>query len=221
MALFSSNIRRIALWGGVGIILIGGVVLMAYIATKPAVLPTQALVESHATHEWFTGPENAKVTLVEYSDFQCPACAAYYPLVKQLSQEYTSKIKVVYRYFPLRRIHRNADVAAYSAEAAGLQGKFWEMHDILFEKQTEWENSNSVSDLVFNYAKILSLNLERFKTDMNAQATKDKVEADLQSGIQSQVQGTPTFFLNGQQIQNPKSYEEFKTLINNALAQNS
>lgn len=209
------------MWAGIGVVLTGSVVLMAYVATKPANLTAASLVDPKVTHAWFKGPENAKVTLVEYSDFQCPACAAYYPLVKQIGAEYESRVKIEYRYFPLRRIHKNADVGAAAAEAAGLQGKFWEMHNMLFEKQTEWENSGSASDIMINYAKSLSLDIERFKSDMNSQTTKDQIEADLQSGLSSQVEGTPTFFLNGQKIQNPQSYEEFKKLIDEALAKTS
>jgi protein-disulfide isomerase len=221
MVLFTSKVRRFTLWGGVSILLVGGVVLMAYFATRPTTFDASTLINPDNTREWFTGPDDAKVTLVEYSDFQCPACAAYNPLIQKISVDYASTVKIVDRYFPLRRIHKNADIAAQAAEAAGLQGKYREMHNLLFDKQTEWDTKSNADEIMIGYAKTLSLDIERFTEDMNSQATKDKIEADLQSGIKSQVDSTPTFFLNGRKIQNPRSYEEFKQLLDNALAQNS
>ncbi|MEK9175344.1 MAG: thioredoxin domain-containing protein [Patescibacteria group bacterium] len=218
---FSSKFKRISLWAGITVVVVGSVVLMAYIATKPANLTAASLVNPNVTHEWFTGPENAKITLVEYSDFQCPACGAYYPLIKQISEEYKSNVKFVYRHFPLRRIHKNTDITANASEAAGVQGKFWEMHSMIFEHQQDWAEKSNAEEIMIGYAKTLSLDPVRFKNDLNSQEVKDIVEADYQSGIKSQVDSTPTFFLNGQKIQNPKSLEEFKSIIDQAIAKNS
>ncbi len=216
---FSSKTKRIALWSGVGIVMIGSVVGMAYMATNSSSsFQTAALVNPQVSHEWFKGSANAKVTLVEYSDFQCPACAAYYPLVKQLGSELGDKIKITYRFFPLRRIHQNADASASAALAAGLQGKFWEMHNMIFDNQKKWEQDSHAEDVFIGYAKALSLDTDKFKNDMHAKSTSDEIEADYQSGISSQVEGTPTFFLNGKKIQNPQSYDEFKKLITDATA---
>ena len=176
---------------------------------------------SNSTIGGSSGPADPKVTLVEYSDFQCPACAAYCPVVNQISEEYKSNVRFIYRHFPLRRNHKNADITANASEAAGLQGKFWEMHGMIFEHQRDWAEKSNGEEIMIGYAKELSLDVERFKSDLNSQAVKDKVEADYQSGVQSQVDSTPTFFLNGQKIQNPKSLDEFKSVIDQALAKNS
>lgn len=159
------------------------------------------------------GEATASATLVEYSDFQCPACAAYYPVVKQLNKDYAGKLRFVYRYFPLRTIHQNAEISSIAAEAAARQNKFWEMHDLLFENQTEWSNLQDPKEKFKEYAKFIGLDMEKFQNDLNSKEAKDKVEADYQSGLSLGVNATPTFFLNDQKIQNPKTYEEFKIKI--------
>lgn len=163
------------------------------------------------------GNKQAKVVLIEYSDFQCPACAFYSPIVKQLSKEYNNKIAIVYRHFPLPQ-HGNAKITAYAAEAAGKQGKFWEMNLLLFEKQKEWSEKPNVEQILSDYAKSLNINLEKFKNDLDNQEIKEKVENDLASGERLNLEATPTFFLNGEQIKAPPKYQEFKKLIEKAIA---
>lgn len=169
--------------------------------------------------DWFKGGKEAKVVLVEYGDFQCPACASYYPLVKQLSGEFGDSLKVVYRHFPLSRIHQHADSTARASEAAGRQGKFWEMHDLIFGGQTTWSNYTNAKarDTFISYAQSLGLNIDQFKNDMDLDEVKDSIKADFDGGSNSGVNSTPSFFLNGQKIKNPQSYEEFKTVIQDAL----
>lgn len=169
--------------------------------------------------DWVTGSTTtAKMVLVEYSDLQCPACAAYEPIVKAVIKEFPNDLAFVYRHFPLITIHRNADYAAGAAEAAGKQGKFWEMHDLLFEKQRDWENDPDALKLFSEYAKTLGLDVELFKTDTISIETRQKINESYRGGIRAGVKGTPTFFLNGKMIQSPRSEEEFKTLIKNGLA---
>lgn len=170
-----------------------------------------------ASDDWRRGNENAKVVLIEYSDFQCPACASYYPLVKALHEESGDSLLVVYRHFPLSQIHVNAEPAARAAEAAGRQGKFWEMHDVLFERQKEWLEDRNVIGAFSVYAGALGLDTGRFINDFNSQEVKERVRRDYQSGFRAGVAGTPTFFLNGKKIQNPRSYEEFKKIIGESL----
>ena len=146
--------------------------------------------------------------LIEYADFQCPACAAYYPLLKQLEKEYGGKYVFVYRYFPLSQ-HQWGRQTAYAAEAADKQEKFSAMHDLLYENQKDWADSTNAGDIFLGYAQKIGLNLEQYKTDIDSASVKDKVESDYQSGVRSGVNSTPTFFLNGKKIQ-PQSYEEFK-----------
>lgn len=172
-------------------------------------LPIDAIVSS----DWVKGDKNAKTILIEYSDFQCPACAAFQPLVKKITDELGDKIAFAYRHFPLSQ-HQNAKFAAIASEAGGKQNKFWEMHDLIFENQKNWSDlSNSkVKELFIKYAETLGLNIEQFKNDLASEEIKNKVNNDLISGETAKVNSTPTFFLNGQK-NSPKSYEEFKQLI--------
>lgn len=172
-----------------------------------------------AEDDWVKGNKEAKVTLIEYSDFQCPACGAYYPIVKQLNHEIGDKIVFAYRHFPLRQAHPNAELAAQAAEAAGRQGKFWEMHDMLFENQKEWSNQSSPKETIGKYAQSLNFDIERFKSDLDSKEVKGKVNNDYQSGIKARVNSTPTFFLNGNKLDNPRNYEEFKDLIQKVISQ--
>lgn len=166
------------------------------------------------------GKENANVKIVEYSDLQCPACGMYYPVVKQLIKEFGDKIVFEYRHFPLKSRHKNAEPAALATEAAGLQGKFWEMHDLLFERQKEW--SDKSGDGIFKeYAKEIGIDVPLFESDMMFNKDiKMKVENDYQNGISAGVNSTPTFFINGVKVQNPRSYEEFRNTIQQFIVAN-
>jgi len=156
-----------------------------------------------------------KNILVEYSDFQCPACKTFHEYIKKeldLDKKITSNVTFVYRHFPLYQIHEGAFESAYAAEAAGLQGKFFEMIDLLFTKQSDWVGSKNLKEAFVKLAKPLNLNLEKFKTDMDSQAIKDKVTADQSLAEKSGVDATPTFFLNGKKLEFT-SFEEFKKLL--------
>jgi protein-disulfide isomerase len=159
------------------------------------------------------------VVLVEYSDFQCPACATYEPAIKQLFNDLGGKMTLVYRHFPLRQVHLNSQLAAQASEAASLQGKFWEMHDILFAKQNEWAPISNPTSLFEGYAKTLSLDIEKFNSDIKSETVKEIVNKDFNGGQEARVNSTPTFFLNGKKLANPRSYEEFKALIETAISE--
>lgn len=164
------------------------------------------------------GDINAKVKLIEFSDFECPACKIYAEIVKKLyfdiNKEYgSSSLAIYYKHFPLVQIHRNALISSQSAEAAGLQGKFWEMHDILFEKQEEWGNSLQAKSIIENYAKELGLDMEKFKLDRDSENIKNKISDSYKDGIKIDIKGTPTFFLNGVLVENPDGYEGLKKQI--------
>jgi protein-disulfide isomerase len=137
------------------------------------------------------------VTLVEFSDFQCPACSAVQPMLTQLLTKYQGKVKFVYRYFPLVSIHKNAQMSAQAAEAAGLQGKFWEMHDKLFITQTAWEGIADPKEIFVGYARDLGLDTTKFATDLVSAPVVDEVNADSAAATRYNLQGTPTFFVNG------------------------
>lgn len=208
--------KRILLWGGmtVGIILL--IVLLAKLgAAPPSTGGPLAAPVSDSDH--FKGNQNVKVTLVEYSDFQCPGCAQMYPIIKQMAETFKDDLKVVYRHYPLKQIHKNAELAARASEAAGLQGKFWEMHDMLFNTQQQWSTEGDPETFFVNLATSLGLDIEKFKADLKSDAVKNKVDADYSSGTASGIQGTPTFFLNGERIPNPRTIAEFEGIIKSAL----
>lgn len=151
------------------------------------------------------GNKESKVILVEYGDFQCPGCKAVHPTVKALAEKYEDQIAFVFRNFPLTTIHANARTAAAAAEAAGLQGKYWEMHDQLYETQDSWKSLSPEErgDFFANYAKELNLNVEQFKTDLASEAIAEKINFDLALGRKVGVSGTPGLFLNGNELTQP------------------
>lgn len=139
------------------------------------------------------GPETAPITLVEYGDFECPYCGRAYPIVKALQEQLGDQLRFVFRNFPIREAHPHAEKAAESAEAASEQDRFWEMHDTLFENQRRLRDS----DLV-DYATRLGLDVTRFTSELQSGIYEEKVQEDFMSGARSGVNGTPTFFINGE-----------------------
>ena len=139
------------------------------------------------------GNPDAPIELVKYGDYQCPHCARAYLVVHHLQEELGDRLKFVFRNFPLQKIHPEAVVAAIAAEAAGLQGRFWEMHDLIFENQDELSES-----MLLELAIELELDTERFRKDLRSEELARKVDADFESGIRSGVNATPTFFINGE-----------------------
>lgn len=137
------------------------------------------------------------IKIVEFSDFQCPACLAIQAPLNQLLTKYEGKVEFVYRYFPLNTIHKNAQLAAQVAEAAGLQGKFFEMHDKLFTSQTEWASLADPRETFVAYSEALGLNKDKFVADIDSQVVKDAVALDLLASTRYSLSGTPTFFVNG------------------------
>lgn len=148
------------------------------------------------------GTDSQKLTLIEYGDFQCPACYKMYPAVHDLTTKYPDKLTFIFRNKPLTQIHPNALAAATAAEAAGLQGKYFDMYDILYQSQPAWQGA-SVSDrtLMFqNYAEQLGLDAEKFKADLSSKDISDKINRDNATAKTFNVEGTPTFILNGKRV---------------------
>ncbi len=205
-------------WLLVIVLIIGGLGSLLYFGGRSRLEDTLTLAKITAD-DWTQGPETAPLALIEYSDFQCPACAAYQSLVKKVLENYGEQIRFAYRHFPLPQ-HQNAEEAAYAAEAAGKQGKFWEMHDRLFENQTIWaELSQSEAKALFaTYAGELGLDPNKFETDRASTETTTRVSTNANSGQTIGVNSTPTFFLNNKKI-SPRDYNEFELLIKDALAQ--
>lgn len=170
--------------------------------------------------DWARGDIAANVVIIEYSDFQCPACGAYYPVLKRLEEKFGSQIGFVYRHFPLPQIiHQNAELAAMAAEAAGRQGKFWEMHDLLFENQKTWSINSNAKEIFIGYARESRLDENKFANDLNAKEIKEKISSSYQEGVSLGITGTPTFFLNGKKLPAPRTYEEFEKIISEKLSQ--
>lgn len=177
----------------------------------------QASVLTVKPNDWVYGNENATVTVVEYLDFECEACRAYYPITTQLKEEFKDSMRLVIRYFPLGG-HRNSRTSAYAAEAAGKQGKFWEMYDLLYTNQGEWGEQQTANQEQFEkYAAQAGLDMEQYKKDVMSEAVKKRVDDSYNEAMGLDLQGTPSFFLNGRKIANPQGYEAFKSLIENAL----
>ena len=156
------------------------------------------LVLPVGTRDHVQGYEHAPVTLVEYGDYQCSYCGAAYPIVKQLQSLYPAELRLVFRNFPLREVHARAQTAAEAAEAAGAQGRFWEMHDLLFENQADLSEAALVG-----YGRSVLEDPVRWLADLRRRAFRSRVQQDFLSGVQSGVTGTPTFYVNGIRHEGP------------------
>ena len=166
------------------------------------------------------GKGEKNVTILEYGDFECPACKAYYPIVQEIKKEYGDKIKFQFRHYPLVQIHKNAFVGSRAAEAAGLQGKFFEMHDLLYEQQDSWSKATDPTTQLTAFATQLGLNVDQFKTDLASEAVANSINADVKAGQAVGVNSTPTFLINGKKVdQNPQTLEDFKKLVDDAIPQ--
>jgi protein-disulfide isomerase len=212
------NTKRIIFW--LGFVIVLGLIIWGLIVAmnrEGGVTPKLEAPSPVTLADHVRGPAEAPVTIIEYSDFQCPACATYYPIVERLVTEASTTVRFVYRHFPLYPIpHKNAVVAAEASEAAAMQGKFWEMYRLLFENQKLWENSDTAAAVFEEYAGRIGLNLEVYKKDVVSDVVKARVEKDRAEGVALGVNSTPTFFVNGTAVVNPNSYESFKELIETA-----
>ena len=168
----------------------------------------------------FKGPVDAKVTLTEFGDYQCPACGQYHKLLNDsILPKYDGKIKFVFLNYPLVQIHNNAQSAAQAAEAAALQGKFWQMHDLLYEKQKDWESLKDPKSKFESYAKDLGLNIDQFKQDYDSQKVIDLINNQAALGDAFKLEGTPSFFVNGVQVDTKSGSSSIEQAIDKALAQ--
>lgn len=213
------KIKKYGIWSLIALVAIG-VIFIFYKAVSAPSTPTSQLIQVPPVEasDIQTGPKNAKATLIEYSDFQCPTCGLYYPLVKQLTQAYKGRVNFVYRMFPLENVHKNAFVAGQAAYSAQLQGKFAQMEDQLFTKQSEWSDLPDPKQKFVEYAKQAGLDTAKFEADFDSDAVKKEVSRQRDGAISIGVQGTPTFFLNGKMLSNPQGYDDFKKLIDQALS---
>ena len=148
------------------------------------------------------GDKSSKVVLIEYGDFQCPGCGGAFPQLKTIKETYKDKIAFIFRNFPLTTIHPNALAASTAAEAAGLQGKFWEMHDKLYENQNAWSSidASKRTDAFVGYAQDIGLDIERFKTDLSDPKISAKISRDRAFGNKLKVDSTPTLYLGNERL---------------------
>lgn len=215
------NIKRIIFWIVFLLVLAAIIWGLSVAMNKQPTTPTLGEPSQVTSADHVRGPDNALVTIIEYSDFQCPACAAYYPLVEKLVEEASTTVRFVYRHFPLYPVpHKNAYIASQASEAASLQGKFWDMYRLLFTNQTAWENSDKASAMFEEYAARIGLDMEKYKSDFDSSEVKARVQRDRAEGEALGVSGTPTFFVNGKAIVNPQGYEAFKAIIQSAAVGN-
>lgn len=212
MSNISKKRRNTRLWTG-GIIAVIALLIVSFIISSsdnpidPASFADLEVRELAANEK---GNSESDIRLIEYSDFQCPACKAAAPSLDALINDFGDQFVLEYRHYPLRRNHPNAQLAGQAAEAASIQGKFWEMHDLLFEKQAEWSQSFNPERYFRTYAEELGLNVDRFRFDLESDAVKDRVNEHADQAAELGLTGTPSFVFNGEQV-------DLNTFINENL----
>jgi formate-nitrite transporter family protein len=175
--------------------------ILVYRSAQPETQPTKApTVTSDTDFRHVRGDNNAPVTVEEFGDFQCPPCGGLHPELKKMEADYGSRLRVVFHNYPVVSLHKHALTAAHAAEAAGLQGRFWEMHDMLYENQATWKDSDNVRPIFIDYARALNLDVERFNNDMDGTQVSMRILNDQDRARLLRVKGTPTLFVNGRQL---------------------
>ena len=159
-------------------------------------------------HDHTAGPDEAPVTLVEYGDYECPYCGMAYPIVKEIQRKFGDQLRFVFRNFPLKEAHPHALHAAEAAESAGAQGKFWEMHDAIFEHQHALEDKHLVA-----YAEAIGIDPDRVADDLSNGTYVKRVREDFRSGVRSGVNGTPTFFIEGVRYDGPPDFDSLLAVL--------
>lgn len=183
--------------------------------------PQKASKQSGDIADHVFGKTGGKVTLIEYGDFQCGPCGSIHPVVKSITEEYKDRLQYIFRNYPITDSHPNARAAAASVEAAGMQGKYWEMHDKIYETQTDWSDLSidERSKFFESLAEELKLDTQKFKSDIAKTAISQKINYDQALGAKSGVDATPTFFLNGRKLSTSdySSEAKFKDTIDKEL----
>src|SRR5215470_20007805 len=177
-------------------------------ADRPAETPDKSSHVEIKSGGHSRGAANAQLTLVEFGDYQCPSCGGYHPLVKEILNRYPDKLRLEFHHYPLIDLHRNAMIGAMAAEAAGDQGKYWEMHDALLEHQQEWGESPNPEPMFIGLASRLGLDQNRFTQSLHSPALQSKILQDVTQAQDLHIEGTPTFFINGEQIHPKLSMED-------------
>lgn len=198
----------------VGILaIVGGAVGAGVLLSKQSTTPVSLRGNDISDTDHVLGSAEATIELIEYGDFQCPACAAYEPILKRLTQENGDWVRFAFRHLPLKEIHRNAVASSHAAEAAANQGKFWEMKELLYTNQSAWSALPDPAPKFMEYAAQLGLDENQFSADMDSQEVRSRVESDYQTAQSLGLNSTPTFFVNGEQIATPPTYEKLLELL--------
>jgi protein-disulfide isomerase len=189
--------------------------------SKP--VSNQATSAKVTTSQHSKGENTKNVELLVYGDFQCPVCAKFYPIEDAILQTFGNNIKFTFRHFPIDTVHPNARAAHRTAEAAGLQGKFFEMYDLLYKNHTEWADASDPKSIFEQYASQLGLDMKKFNTDYASEQVNSTINADIAEGKSKSVNGTPTFFINGRKIENTElsSTEKFMKAIQDEINKNT
>lgn len=214
----SSEVKTILIFSLITLILIiGGVSLLGRSgSTSQNAAPVDPkLLVREDSHK--IASDSAKLTVVEFGDYECPACQAAQPVSKQIIKDYAGKINYVFRNFPLPQ-HTKGLISAEAAEAAGAQGKFWEMHDKLYETQEVWVVSDKPLDLFAGYAQELGLDVNRFREEVSANKYQDRITGDYNDGTALGIRATPTFFIGTERLEGVPTYNEFKAKLDAALS---
>ncbi len=216
----NETIKKYSIWASVVAVIIFAVGGLMWLVSQPAAPQAGSLTTAPTTSKDISeGAKNPKVTLTEWADFECPACAAYHPLITQLVDKYKNQMLYVYRFFPLTNIHPNSHISAQAAYAANKQGAFFNYDDLLYNNQNDWANLQDPKPVFLEYAKKLKLNVTQFNKDMTSQEAVKYVNDSEQQALSEGLDHTPTFFINGKEINNPSSIEEFQKLIDEAIKQ--
>jgi len=201
---------------GILLATVGLIVGAAFFFSRPAVVPAvdpKVLVREDSHTQ---GSPSASVTMVEFGDFECPACSAYHEVVKQITEKYHNEVTLVFRNFPLP-MHKHAIISALAAEAAGAQGKYWQMYNKLYESQKDWSGEADPKAKLIGYAKDMGLNSSQFEKDLSNADLRKRIDQDVADGTVLGVNATPTFYINNVKIENPRSFAEFDSLIKAAV----
>ena len=190
-------------------------------ANSPGATPARAAVnqgvpgaEPPHTH----GPANAPIHIEEFGDFECPPCGVFHPILEQMEAEFGDQLRVTYRQFPLVPKHRHALIAASASEAAGLQGKFWQMHKLIFDNQLKWKDEFDVRPVFEGYAKQIGLDMARYNRDLTGDVVAQRIFQDGKRAHSLGVKGTPTVFMNGREVPfQSLAPEKFRVVIQNEL----
>ncbi len=215
----NAKIKKFSLWAGIATIFLLVTFVLFQAVTAPTTSTQNVNIAPISDRDITEGNPKAKVTLIEYADFQCPACAAYHSVVDQIVKDYKDRLFYAYRMFPLKNSHPNALVSAEAAYAAYKQGKFTDYSNLLFQNQSNWVSLEDPRSTFIDYAKNLKLDIDKFQTDMNSSDTQKYVKDSENKALNEGINQTPTFFINGKMIQNPNGYDDFKKLIDAALNQ--